>query len=270
VADYAAELALAVALAKAAGERVMGFRRAGVKAETKAFDEPVTAADRDASTFLVNAIRAAFPDDAILSEEEPDDGTRLQNQRVWMIDPIDGTRDFIEGHDGFSVMIGLLDGDRPALGVMFQPVGERLYHAVHDHGAFYSEADNTARPIRVSKTTDASKLRMVASRSHRDAIVDKVAASLGIGDSLHVGSLGLKVGLIARNERDLYVNPSGKSKLWDTCGPEVILLEAGGRITNARGEVLQYRTQALNHAGIIASNGALHDEIVQKLAPFVG
>ena len=109
---------------------------------------------------------------------------------------------------------------------------------------------------------------MVASKSHRDESISRVKDSLGIVDELNVGSVGLKLGLIARGDRDLYVNLQGKSKRWDTLGPQVILQEAGGRLTDARGRAIDYRADDLaNRDGLIASNGRLHDEIVAKIAP---
>ena len=96
-------------------------------------------------------------------------------------------------------------------------------------------------------------------------------AELGISDELNVGSVGLKLGLIARGERDLYVNPAGHSKLWDACGPEAILVEAGGRLTDTHGALLDYRGRSsANSRGLIASNGHLHDQVVTRLASLFG
>src|SRR5581483_6387117 len=106
-----------------------------------------------------------------------------------------------------------------------------------------------------------------ASKSHRDEKIDQVRAALGITDELNVGSVGLKLGLIARGERDLYVNPSGHSKLWDVCAPEAILVEAGGRLTDAHGSPIDYRGKDVRCLdGLIASNGQLHDTVVERLA----
>lgn len=268
--DYARELQVAQELARRAGELIRGFQSGGLAVERKAGNEPVTEADRQSDALIVSGLAAAFPGDGLLSEEAPDDGSRLQRERVWMVDPIDGTKDFIRGESGFAVMIGLLVGDRPALGVVYQPVGDRLYWAVSGHGAFTTVANGEPERLHVSAISDPAQIRMVASKSHREAVIDQVRAELGITDELNVGSVGLKLGLIARGERDLYVNPSGHSKLWDVCGPEAILVEAGGRLTDARGVPLAYRGQALgNLRGLIASNGRVHDEVVARLAPLL-
>jgi 3'(2'), 5'-bisphosphate nucleotidase len=265
------ELELARRLARQAGERIRALHATGIAVDRKAGDEPVTQADRDADAIITRALTAAFPGDGILSEETPDDGSRFTRERVWMIDPLDGTKDFIRGHDGFATMIGLLVGERPALGVVYQPVGDRLYWAARGRGAWLSEAGGAAERLHVSDVRALDRIRMVASKSHRDEKIDQVRAQLGITDELNVGSVGLKLGLIARGARDLYVNPAGHSKLWDACAPEVILVEAGGRFTDVAGGALPFRGRELgNLRGLIASNGHVHDEVVAKLRGLFG
>src|ERR1700761_9103915 len=114
--DLRRELDLAIELARRAGERIRVLRSAVLAVEQKADDSPVTQADREANALIVDGLRATFPDAGLLSEELPDDGSRPTAPRGWMVDPLDGTKVFIGGRDGFSVMIGLLAGDRPALG----------------------------------------------------------------------------------------------------------------------------------------------------------
>ena len=133
--DLRRELETAVALARRAGEGIRALHGTGLAVENKADESPVTLADREANALIVGGLEAAFPDDAILSEELPDDGSRIGRTRVWMVDPLDGTKDFIRGREGFSVMIGLLDGASPALGVVYQPIGDKLYYATRGGGA---------------------------------------------------------------------------------------------------------------------------------------
>lgn len=268
--SLARELAIAAALARRAGDLALSLQGQGLPVERKLHDEPVTEADRRASAIVVDGLAAEFPGDAILSEEAADDGLRHTRARVWMIDPIDGTNDFIRGDDGFSTMIGLLVGDQPVLGVVYQPRGDRLYVATRGGGAFL-EIGGVRRALRVSNVARLDELRMVASKSHRDEVITEVRRALGIHDELNIGSVGLKLGLIARGERDVYVNPKGRSKRWDTLGPQVLLEEAGGRLTDTRGRLIDYRAEELaNLDGLIASNGILHDEIVARVAPLVG
>ncbi|MGZ3425544.1 MAG: 3'(2'),5'-bisphosphate nucleotidase CysQ family protein [Polyangia bacterium] len=261
------ELDLAIDLARRAGQQIRALHGSGIAVDTKDDDSPVTQADREANALIVTALVSAFPGDGILSEELPDDGSRMVRPRVWMVDPLDGTKDFIRGRDGFAVMIGLLDGARPALGVVYQPIGDKLYFATRGDGAFVQRGDDAAARIHTSDVREPSQIRMVASKSHRTETIDRVRAELGISDELNVGSVGLKLGLIAEGVRDLYVNPAGHSKLWDACGPEAILVEAGGRLSDLRGEHIDYRGAELgNTRGLIASNGVLHDEVVRRLA----
>ena len=111
-------------------------------------------------------------------------------------------------------------------------------------------------------------MRSEASRSHRTPEIDAVKKALGIDDEMNIGSVGLKLGLIALGERDLYVNPSSKSSAWDTCAPEALLTHAGGRITDLAGAPLTYTSPQLrNERGLLASNGAAHEAVLEKLRP---
>jgi 3'(2'), 5'-bisphosphate nucleotidase len=262
------ELEVAERLATEAGALALRYFGTDLQVDSKAGNEPVTRADRESSTLIVRGLRAAFPADVVVSEEEPDDRRRLEpGHRVWFVDPIDGTRDFIRGRDGFSVMIGLAVGGRPALGVVYQPRGARLFSAAPGTGSWLS-AGGERRRLRCSATTDLGALRLVASRSHRTPEIDAVRGALGITDEMNIGSVGLKLGLIALGERDLYVNPSSKSSAWDTCAPEALLAEAGGRLTDLHGAPLTYDAPELkNLRGLLATNGVIHDRVVEKLAP---
>jgi 3'(2'), 5'-bisphosphate nucleotidase len=262
------EQQVAEAVAVEAGALVLRYFGTDLTVDSKVGNEPVTRADRESSDLIVAKLRAAFPGDVVVSEEAADDPRRLASgERVWFVDPIDGTRDFIRGRDGFSVMIGLAVDARPRLGVVYQPRGERLFTARPGAGAWIV-VEGSRRQLHCSPNTDLGTLRLVASRSHRTREIDAVRSALGITDEMNIGSVGLKLGLIALGERDLYVNPSSKSSAWDTCAPEAILAEAGGRITDLFGEPLLYDAPELrNLRGLLATNGAVHDAIVDKLAP---
>jgi 3'(2'), 5'-bisphosphate nucleotidase len=231
-------------------------------------NEPVTIADREASAIVVAALQGAFPADVVISEEAADDPRRNDpGARVWYVDPIDGTKDFIRGAAGFAVMIGLCVDARPTLGVVYQPVGDRLFWAQIGHGAWSIDADGE-RPLTCSTVANLDEVRLVASKSHRTGQIDQVKDALGIVDEMNIGSVGLKIGLIALGVRDLYVNPSSQSKAWDTCAPEAILTAAGGRISDLWGKPLRYDVPDLrNSRGLIASNGVIHDAVLAKLAP---
>lgn len=262
------ELDVTIEIARRAGALAAGYLGAGLTVERKDGDEPVTRADREASELIVAALTAAFPDDLIVSEEAPEAAARLGTvDRTWFVDPIDGTNDFIQGLPGFSVMIGLVTGGRPTVGVVYQPIGDRLYVGAPGHGA-WTERAGVRAPIHTTATTVVEDLRLVASRSHRTAEIDDVKRVLGVTDEQNVGSVGLKLGLIACGERDLYVNPTSKCKAWDACAPEAILHQAGGVLTDLRGGSLPYHSITMGGArGLVASNGVAHAAVLAKLAP---
>lgn len=269
------ELQIACRIARTAGELAHryftawhGGASAALLVEMKDGDEPVTAADRAVSDLCVDSLRREFPDDAVLSEEVPDDGARKRLARAWLVDPIDGTKDFIAGRPGYSVMIGLLDGGEPVLGVVFQPSQNRLYCATRGEGAFLIDGESAPRKLHVSNIGALAESRMVSSASVREPVVAKVRESAGIRDEVQVGSVGIKLSLIAAGERDLYINPAHHTKLWDTCAPSIILHEAGGRLSDFFGRPLNYRGELAHLDGLVASNGRLHEAALSQLAPF--
>ena len=260
------ELARAMELAREAGELVRRLQGGDLGVELKPGDEPVSVADRRASELIVAGLRAAFPDDPVISEELPPAPGAFGAPRLWLVDPIDGTKEFIRGEDGYSVMIGLVAEGRPALGVVHQPAASRTFYATPD-GAWVATAGGEITPLAVSAVADPGAARLVSSRSHRSADIDRVKERLGIGDEQTIGSVGVKLCLIAAGVRDLYVNPQAKTKAWDTCAPEAILARAGGRLTDLLGAPIEYRGELAHRRGLVASNGRIHDEVVQKLAP---
>lgn len=259
------ELEAALSLAREAGVEVVRMRAGALSVEMKPGDEPVTVADRAANELLVRGLSRAFPADPIISEEVPATSDQLARPRLWLVDPIDGTKDFIKGGDGFSVMIGLVIDHRPVLGVVHQPTIDRTFFATPE-GAFVTVGGQTS-PLAVSAVSVAAEARLVASASHRTTDIDRVKSELGIAEEMNVGSVGVKLCLIAMGVRDLYVNPSAKTKAWDTCAPEAILAGAGGRLSDLFGDPIEYEHELAHRRGLVASNGHVHAEVVGKLGP---
>ena len=270
---YANELCTARDLARAAGAAALRFYgNANLDIRRKKADEPVTEADFAANNVIVPALRDAFPDDGLLSEESTDDtrapGNRLERERVWMIDPLDGTQGFIDGTGDFAVQIGLSFQGTPVVGIVYKPVTNVLYSAARGAGAWVERAGDAPQSLRVSGRADLSAMRIAVSRSHRSPRMNEVIRSLGIREEVRSGSVGIKIGLIIENTCDLYVHLSPKSKQWDTCAPEAILREAGGTLTDIFGKPYRYNTADVwNHNGIVATNGAAHTEVIERLAP---
>lgn len=246
----------------------MGYYQTGLAVHKKHGDEPVTVADRVADDLIARGLRAAFPHDGVLTEESDDDLSRLEKERVWIIDPLDGTTEFINATGDFSVQIALTMQGQPVLGVVYQPTEDRLYRAVRDGGAFLVE-DDQARQLSVSTESDPANMCMAASRSHYSAFVRAARQALGIGEVRRVGSVGLKVGLLARGACDLYLATT-VAKEWDLCAPHALLLEAGGTLTNLCGEPLVYnQAKVAECRGLIGSNGQIHARLVEMLTPLV-
>jgi len=263
----AAELAAAHEIALEAAALVRGYHGPSTQVSHKHQGEPVTEADHAANSLIVARLQAAFPDDAILSEELPDDGSRLTHARVWMVDPIDGTRDFIRGDTGYAVMIGLCIDGRPRVGVVAQPSTRITWAGAVGEEAWKELPDGQRVPLAPSSLKEPPGIRLVASKSHRTQDIDPFRQALGIGDEMNIGGVGLKVALVADGSRDLYVYPGGRTKKWDSCAPEAILIAAGGRLTDTYGDPLVYTDADLyNAGGLVASNGPLHDLVVSTIA----
>jgi 3'(2'), 5'-bisphosphate nucleotidase len=268
--DFARELEVAAKIAREAAVLVRSYRGKRLHIESKAGNEPVTEADKAANTLIVQRLTAAFPEDTILSEEVPDTRARLGRRRIWMVDPIDGTSDFILGDTGFVVMIGLAVDGRPMMGAVAHPLSEKVYGGIVGAGAWVEESTGARTPLHTSSIARAPGIRLVASKTHRTPRIDRIKKALQIEDEMNVGSVGLKIGLVSEAVRDLYIYTGGRTKIWDTCGPEAILRAAGGSMTDVDGAALVYdREELYNGRGIVASNGPLHPFVIQTLAPLV-
>ncbi|HEX8853716.1 MAG TPA: 3'(2'),5'-bisphosphate nucleotidase CysQ, partial [Pyrinomonadaceae bacterium] len=243
--SYEHELEVARKLAREAGALALEYyeRPLHVEQKTSADDEePVTEADRAANALIVGRIRHEFPEDGILAEESIDTARRLDKSRVWMIDPLDGTNGFIARNGDFAVQIGLAVGGLARVGVVYQPLADVLYFAAEGSGTWIERAGRGRERARVSGQRELTQMMLAASRSHRSPRMDKVVRALGVRDEVQRGSVGVKVGLIIERQCDLYVHLSPRTKQWDTCAPEVILTEAGGRLTDLFGYPLSYNS----------------------------
>lgn len=269
------ELDTAISVARVAGETIMDLYGPDIIAEQKIgvdeYSEPVTIADRRASRMIVDSLSAAFPDDAILSEEEPDDiEIRLAKNRVWIIDPIDGTAGFVRRDGDFGVQIALAENGVPVLGVVYLPFHDRLIYASRGNGSFTVQDGGERKRMLASKIQDLSKMTLAMSRNHPSPRMGRIIEHFSFERVVNRGSVGLKVGLIADQTCDIYIHPSPRTKLWDTCAPQIILEEAGGRFTDLFGNSFRYdRADPQNHDGILATNGAGHSFAVARLKPLL-
>lgn len=232
-------------------------------------DGPVTAADVAVNGYILAELQSALgnAEFGYLSEEtykaylEKNGKVALTQDWVWIIDPLDGTRDFIDRTGEFAVHIALAYQGRPVLSVVAWPEQEKIYYAIKDAGAFVESRDGSRVKLRVSERNLVRDLSIVTSRSHRDDRFNKLLHKLPCQNQLAVGSIGCKVATIVEQRADVYIALSGKSapKDWDLAAPELILTEAGGRFTRFDGSALQYnRGDVSQWGGLLASNGCCH------------
>ena len=240
---------------------------------------PVSAADLAVNQWLLDGLKESFPSAnwTLLSEEtakeQLTEGQPLAAEWLWILDPLDGTKDFLQGTGEYAVHLALVHQQRPVLGVVLVPEREELWIGVVGDGTWCENRSGERTPVRFSEREVTNELTLVASRSHRDQRLEQLINSLGLGDSKAVGSVGCKVATILRGETDLYISLSGKSapKDWDMAAPEAVLLAAGGAFTHADGRELTYNTGDVRQAGcLIASHGKAHATLCEKAARAMG
>ena len=267
--EYARELAAATRAARLAGDIILRhYGGAPVAVDTKADDSPVTVADREANDAIVATLRAAFPDDALLSEESPDDQGRLVRSRVWIVDPLDGTRDFVARTGDFCVHVALAVAGTPRVGVVHHPVSGATYAAIEGGGAFV-ERDGARAPLRVATVAAAADVRLGVSRLNVGEGLRRALGETGLaGRAVAIGA-SVKLMAVAQGTLDAVVSFTPAEREWDTCAPEVIVREAGGAYTDLDGHPLRYnQPDTARRRGSLVSNGACHAALLGLLRPF--
>ena len=241
-----------VVAARAAGAEILKLVEAGFEVETKGDQSPVTICDRAAEQIILEFLRQGAPGVPVIAEEEVAAGRIPQHgDTYFLVDPLDGTKEFIRGGDDYTVNIGLIVDGRPRLGVVYQPACDRLWAGLIGEGAFM-EADGERRPIRCRPLGD--KRDAVASKSHlNQATVDYLEQAIGACDHVSVGS-SLKFCLVAEGKADIYPRLSPTSE-WDTAAGHAVLLAAGGRVDGLDGEALGYGKIAFLNRGFCATAG---------------
>ena len=234
-------------------------------------DGPVTPADHEASETIMGELARRFPGYGLLSEEAKDDFQRLESERIWVIDPIDGTKEFIRGKGSFAIQIGLVvateDGYVPVVGVVYHPTEDRLYGARLGAGTWVEIQGEGRQSIRVSRTDRPEEMVCIATRSHRTPSIRRLVNGLMPRKAVSTGSVGIKMAWIAEGRADYYINDSrGGCKEWDLCAPQIVLTEAGGRVTDFAERPFRYNRRDVRlYEGILASNGACHGELCRRI-----
>jgi myo-inositol-1(or 4)-monophosphatase len=256
--DLDAELELAREATTAAAALALSHFGSGRKSWYKGPGQVVTEADLAVDTLLHDRLRAARPDYGWLSEERADDGSRSRCRRVWMVDPIDGTRAFADGVPQFAVSVALVEQGLPLLGVVLNPATGQRFEASRGGGAWLD-----GRPIQVSPHADLAGAALLSSRTemkrrHWPDMIPEARFTT-------IGSLAYKLALIAGGQYDGLISLRA-SHDWDIAAAVLLVAEAGGRLTDAAGRAIALNGETLRHAGLAAAGTpGLHDALLARL-----
>ena len=265
---YEPELEFALESAARSAQRILEIYEHFV-AIPDARADITTDADRDSQELILQTLRRRFPDDAFCAEEETPTLAACQRtgDRVWVVDPIDGTRGFAQKNGEFSIMIGLVDRGVTVLGVVLEPVRQRLTYAVRGGGCWQrDEATGPTIACRVTTVADLSRATLVQSHSRPPGVASRQAVALQPARVEQTHSAGVKLARVARGEADLYVNFYPNFHDWDICAGHILVEEAGGRVTGLKGQEIRYGgPSAAQRVGLLASNGLLHDASLERL-----
>lgn len=250
--DRALEIAVEAALA--AGAAIRGFYKDAYTVKDKGEDNPLTDADLASDAILTDRLRGAFPDHGWLSEESKDDPVRLEKRLAWIVDPLDGTKEFTLGIPEFVVSIGLVEEGRAVLGVLYNPIKEELFAGIVGQGATFNGA-----PCRVSAHAGLQGARIVCSRTEMkkgwfDAWLDRIVP-------VPVGSVAYKFGLVAAGQAEATFTPQPRNE-WDICAGVALVEAAGGRATDKTSTPYRFNRANPLVDGVCATNGVVHEDIL--------
>ena len=255
------ELQIAVNAAIDAGDEILQVYSKDFSSDVKSDDSPITEADVKSNKTIKDILSKTSFD--ILSEEDKDDEKRLEKEKIWIVDPLDGTTDFVNRTGEFTVMIALVENKKPILGIIYWPTEKTLFLAQKGFGAWKFSNDSWEK-ISVSNISELEKCRAVGSRHHLSENEKDLLKKLQISDFTSIGS-SLKVGKISSGSADVYLTITNKMKEWDTCASYCIISEAGGKMTDMQGNDMSYNNKIVNHQnGILVTNGLVHEKIVNE------
>lgn len=255
------ELDIAIEAAKKATNEILEIYQRSFETYKKNDGSPITEADLKSNEIIKEVLSQT--EHVILSEEDKDDQSRLSKDIIWIVDPLDGTSDFIDKTGEFTVMIALIKNKKPVLGVISWPTEKTLFVAQKGSGAFRYSNDKWEK-ISVTLVTELSKCRTVGSRHHLSDKEKLFIKKLGIEDFTSIGS-SLKVGKISSGEAEAYITSTNKMKEWDSAASYCIISEAGGKMTDMLGNDITYNNKEVFHQnGILVTNGLIHNKIVEE------
>ncbi len=241
--DLQALIEPVVALARKAGDAILEVYATDFDVQAKDDESPLTQADMAAHNIIEQGLNELTPTVPIISEESGLPGFEVRSQwmRYWLVDPLDGTKEFVNRNDEFTVNIALIDNNRPTLGVVHIPVMNKTYTGFEGGGATVRSGDDAPKTIAVA-TASATPVRVVGSRSHRGASLDAFLERLGNYDMHPMGS-SLKFCVIAEGGADIYPR-LGLTSEWDTAAAQAVVEQAGGAVLQLDGRPLDYNAKA--------------------------
>jgi 3'(2'), 5'-bisphosphate nucleotidase len=233
---------------------------------------PITIADRAVDKLILEGLQALCGDSCgYLTEETYQEGCMpLPQEWVWIVDPLDGTRDFIDRTDEYAIHIALVYRHRPVLSVVAIPEAELIYYAIAGLGAFRVTKDHLRTQIQLAGNKPIEDLKVITTRSYLSDRLRQLLAQLPCKTHYPVGSIGCKIAKIIEGEANVYISLSGTSapKDWDLAAPELILLEAGGKFSHAQGQALMYNRSDVSQWGcLVADDGQWHDRLLAAIVP---
>jgi 3'(2'), 5'-bisphosphate nucleotidase len=266
--SYDRELEVALEAAARAG-RALLERYARFEVIPDAPADITTDADRESQEIILTHIREVFPNDSLCAEENTATlaASAATGDRVWVVDPIDGTRGFARKNDEFSVMIAFLDAGRIGVGVVLEPARERLTYAVRGGGCRRRDGEHPADiACQVSAIADLHAATVIQSHSRIPGKRSRYVEALNPAYLMESYSAGIKLATVARGEADLYLNTYDAFHDWDICAGQLLVEEAGGKVTGLGGQELCYGLPgALQKTGLLGSNGLVHEQAVRRL-----
>ncbi len=230
-------------LAHEAGEAILEVYATDFDVQSKADESPLTQADLASQRRIIAKLQELTPDIPIISEESglPPFDERRKWQRYWLIDPLDGTREFVNRNGEFTVNIALIEAGRPVFGVVHVPVQQKTYIGCEGHGTELRDRGGSPLKVRVADTS-CKPVRVVGSRSHRGASLDAFLAELGDHDLVPMGS-SLKFCVVAEGTADVYPR-LGPTSEWDTAAAQAVVEQAGGAVLQLDGKPLSYNQKS--------------------------
>jgi 3'(2'), 5'-bisphosphate nucleotidase len=250
-------------VARDAGKAAMAFYGSENTVVDKGGGNPVSEADMASHDAILNGLKGTGV--FVMSEEDLGGEERLIENKLFIVDPLDGTKDFLQQTGDFSIILAYVENNSPVVACVYKPVGDVLYFAEKGGGA-HREKAGVIEEIKVSSENDYMKMKILISRNHLLETELNLINTLGIGEKVKMGSAGLKACAVAEGSAEIYLNTSDKTGEWDICAGDLMIEEAGGKVLDLNGNSFSYnREDVVNRNGFLVHNDTRSTEILDSL-----